>query len=358
LKSLESAVAYDFPTEQMKCYQLLSDISKVRRDFRQGQIYAMKADSIQQTIVSELTLRAAKEMEAKYETAKKEFEIERQQQIISRQNFERGVLVLGVAFCVLVLALLWYMLALRIRRNRALVERNEALAEINITKDKFFTIISHDLKTPAVAQRDALRVLVDHAPSWDAKRLANYHAELLRVAEEQAELIYNLLGWGQLQTGRIVFSPVMFNLSLRLRSDIGLLRDMANYKGISLTAELPDNVLVMGDVNMLSTVVRNLLSNAVKFTAAGGAVTLSVSPVSPNSPKFIVSVSDTGIGMDVEGFRDLKGVCNTPLPRRGTAGEQGMGLGLVVCKEFLGLYGSVLHVESLEGVGSRFWFEI
>jgi signal transduction histidine kinase/Tfp pilus assembly protein PilF len=355
-KALSSALAYEFPSEKMKCYELLSYLSAGRQRFGDVQHYAAKADSIQQTIVSESTVRAAKEMEAKYETAKKEFEIERQQGIISRQHTMRNLFVVSVVVLVVFLGLLWYMLCLRIRRNRALVERNDALGEINTTKDKFFNIISHDLRNPAVAQRDALRVLVTDAPSWDAVRLADYHAELLKVAEEQAELIYNLLGWGQLQTGRIVYTPFVFNLSARLRSDIRLLRDMANYKGVSLLAEMPDSVLVLGDVNMLSGVVRNLLGNAIKFTAEGGVVTLEVSPVAPVSPKYIVSVVDTGVGMSEEQVETLR--ATTLQSHQGTAGEQGTGLGLIVCKEFLEKHGSMLHVESELGKGSRFWFEI
>ena len=301
-------------------------------------------------------------LEVSYETAKKEFEIERQRQVIVRQNLQRSVLAGGVAVCIVFLALLWYMLRLRNRRNLALTERNAALADINVTKDKFFNIISHDLKNPAVAQRDALRVLVEHAREWDADKLAGYHEKLLKVAEEQSELIYNLLGWAQQQTGRIAYEPVAFCLSTRIRADIALLCDLADHKGIALTVQMPDHALITGDSNMLSTVVRNLLINAIKFTPAGGTVTLNISPSgdrkgSPLHSEYTVSVADTGIGMTPEQIQNLFRL-DKAHSRTGTAGEHGTGLGLIVCKEFLEKHSSVLHVESEEGKGSRFWFEV
>ena len=313
-------------------------------------------------------------MEVKYETEKKEHEIERQQRLISRQNMERGLLAGGVALCVVFLMLLWYMLSLRSRRNRALAERNTALsersdtlAEMNATKDKFFSIISHDMKNPAIAQRDALQLLVKNARLWNADTLAEYYDGLLKSADGQVELIYNLLGWAQLQTGRMTCTPSTFNLAARLRSDIALIRAIAVKKDVTLVVRIPEDVDITGDGNMLAAVVRNLLSNAVKFTPQGGQVTLEVTPrgrdgACPVSTGYIVSVSDTGVGMSREQVETWRAASlqhmNSLQSRKGTAGEQGSGLGLIVCREMLEKHGTTLHVESEEGKGSRFWFEL
>jgi signal transduction histidine kinase len=291
---------------------------------------------------------AYSEMEIKYETEKKELEIERQQHIIGRQNMQRLVLAGGLTLAVVILVLLWFMLRYRSRRNRA-------LTEMNATKDKFFSIISHDLKNPALAQRDALKLLIENAGSWDAALLADYYNELLKSAEGQVELLYNLLNWAQVQTGRMPYTPAPFNLVTRLRPDIALLRKMAESKDITLSVEMPEDALVTGDANMLSTVIRNLLTNAVKFTGKGGRVLLAVE--ASGDGKHTVSVSDTGTGMSEEQRRNLFRL-DSPYSGKGTAGEQGSGLGLIVCRELLEKHGSALHVESREGVGSRFWFEI
>ena len=324
--------------------------------------YLEKYEHYLTSIADEEYQQQLAELDVIYESEKKEFEIERQQHIIERHNLQRGLLTGGIVMCVVVLSLLWYMLRLRTRRNRA-------LAEMNATKDKFFSIISHDLKNPALAQRDALQLLVKNAGSWDANALTEYYHELLKSADGQVELLYNLLNWAQVQTGRMTYTPVTFNLSTRLRSDIALIRKPAENKGVALIVQMPEETLVTGDGNMLATVVRNLLTNAVKFTPKGGTVTLEVQAPS-NSPEgggnfppsgelrgACISVSDTGIGMNEEQIRNLFRF-DSRHSRPGTANEQGSGLGLIVCRELLEKHGSELHIESEEGKGSRFWFEL
>ncbi len=305
----------------------------------------------------------------------------------------------GIGVAVAMLFLLWYMLRLRNRRNKALAdsatalterntalseratalaertealtERNKALDEMNNTKDKFFNIISHDMRNPAVAQRDALKLLAQHGSRWDAATLANYYDSLLESAEGHVELIYNLLGWAQLQTGRLTYNPDTFDFVAALRTDITLIRNMAKKKNVTFAVEMPEEADVYGDRAMLTTVVRNLLANAVKFTPAGGTVTLHLTPdpspkgrggiVSP--PSFggglggEVSVSDTGIGMTEEQIHNLFRLGSVH-SSQGTAGEQGTGLGLIVCREMLQQHGIDLHVESAPNKGTRFWFTL
>jgi signal transduction histidine kinase len=234
---------------------------------------------------------------------------------------------------------------------------------MNATKDKFFSIISHDLKNPAVAQREALQMLFDKASGWDAATLREYYGELLQSADHQVKLLYNLLGWAQLQTGRMTCRPARFDLARQLRSEIAVVGKMATGKGVALQTDMPGELPVTGDANMLSTVVRNLLTNAVKYTASGGVVTLDVSPhdcrdVAGNvATGYAVSISDTGIGMSREQISNLFRLGSLPA-HPGTAGETGSGLGLIVCRELLEKHGTTLNVESTEGEGSRFWFEV
>ena len=293
---------------------------------------------------------ALTEMQIKYETEKKELEIENQKNIIKRQNLQRGLLAGGVAVSIVILALLWYLLRLRNRRNAA-------LAEMNATKDKFFSIISHDLKNPAIAQREALQTLIQNARSWKMDTLTDYYHELLKSADGQVELLYNLLNWAQVQTGRMTYTPTMFNLFSQLSSDISMIRKMAENKGITFVADISEDANVFGDSNMLTTVVRNLLTNAVKFTSKGGTVTCRVAARHDPTAQYNISVSDTGIGMSEEQIKNLFKL-DSRLSSSGTADEQGSGLGLIVCKELLEKHGSQLHIESTEGKGSRFEFTI
>jgi signal transduction histidine kinase len=199
----------------------------------------------------------------------------------------------------------------------------------------------------------------------------------MKSADGLVDLLYNLLNWAQLQTGRMPFKPVLFDLAADLRETTStLLNSMAEHKNIKLTTELPDTALVTADINMIKTVVRNLVDNAIKFTPTGGNVTLTISPhpssLTPQTPNpkpqtssltpqtpYRISVTDTGVGMNETQIRNL---FNRDVTRhastKGTANESGTGLGLMVCKELLEKHGSMLHVESEEGKGSAFWFEL
>jgi signal transduction histidine kinase len=288
------------------------------------------------------------EMEVKYETEKKENEIARQQNIIARHNMERGMLAGGLLVSVIILGLLWYLLRMR-------KQHNQVLTEINATKDKFFSIISHDLKNPALAQRDAIQQLEKNINTWNNEELANFCSNLLKSADEEVELLHTLLSWAQIQTGRMSYMPITFDLPAHLFNDISLIRNMAEFKKIILTDNMPKHATVSGDNNMIVTVIRNLLTNAVKFTPVGGEVSLTIEP-SANG-KLKISVSDTGMGMNAEQIRNLFNL-DCIRSSKGTIGEQGNGLGLIVCKELLKKHNSTLFVESAEGKGSTFWFEI
>ena len=346
--ALQIAVELDALNEKLLCYRILSELAAAKHNYRENIQYWREFDMVEKDIAKETALIASEEMAAKYETEKKNLEIERQQLIISRSNMQRGMLAAGIAVFAVIVVLLWYMLRLRNRRNRT-------LADMNITKDKFFSIISHDLKNPAVAQRDALQILVNNTRLWDTDTLSEFANELLQSAEAHAGLIFNLLGWARLQIGRMTYTPDTFSLSSCFRSEIPLIRNMAEKKGIAFSGDIPDDISVTGDSNMLSTVIRNLLANAVKFTAAGGTVSLAVEPTTAG--KYAVSVTDTGTGMTREQKQKLFRL-DSAQSRTGTAGEHGSGLGLIVCKELLEKHGTTLHVESEKGKGSRFWFEV
>ena len=336
-------------------------------------IYALKGDMDSSAVyqnwhrkvitkMSDKNLHSAlQEMEVKYDVQQKEHEIERQQNEISRHRTRQNMFIGGLSLAVLLLVLLVYTVRLRTRRARE-------LAETNATKDKFFSIISHDLKNPAVALRDALQLLSENSGSWDTASLSDYYKKLLKSADGQVDLLYTLLGWAQLQTGRMPYNPVPFDLVAAIKSGVSIIKNMAEDKGLTFTVQTPDIALVTGDYNMLTTVIRNLLTNSVKFTAKGGTVTLEITPIPPASSTstispassisvYTVTITDTGIGITVEQLQNLFRLDHQQ-SRRGTSGEQGSGLGLIVCKELLEKHGSKLNVKSEAGKGSRFWFTL
>lgn len=363
--ALELAEKADFIYNQKSSSWSLYLLSKQKGASEEALYYLENYVALNDSIYSETSREQLADFQVRYETAEKELEIERQQNIISRQNTQRYILYGGVALLAIFLFLLWYMLRMRIRRNRALTEKNAILAESNATKDKFFSIISHDLKNPAIAQRNALQMLFENAAQWDQETLQNYYYKLLKSADTQVDILYSLLNWAQVQTNRMAYNPVPFDLVYALASDLLIIENMAAGKGVDFRKEMPDSALVNGDITMLCTIVRNLMTNAVKFTPPNGMVTLSIRPIADRDSSggagsrtaYRVTVSDTGIGISPDQIADLFNL-NRDNIRRGTDGETGNGLGLIVCKELIEKHGSTLNIESEEGRGSTFWFEV
>lgn len=288
----------------------------------------------------------------KYETEQRENQITLYKTSLKQKQLTVIMLIAGLLVALMFLLLLSYLFRMRTKRN-------QALEEMNATKDKFFSIISHDLKNPAFALRDALQLLLTSSASWNTETLSEYYSELLKSADSQVELLYNLLNWAQVQTNRMIYQPELFDLAKTLESEIPLIQKMATNKNILFQVSMPDQALVTGDSNMLSTVIRNLLTNAVKFTESGGKVTFTVERKSahPDNTHCVISVADTGLGMSRELIESLFRL-DSRHSHQGTAGEQGSGLGLIVCRELLEKHGSTLHIESEIGKGSLFWFEL
>jgi signal transduction histidine kinase len=303
--------------------------------------------SVKDSILNEESQKQINDFQVKYNIQEKELEIVRQQVEISRYKTLRFIYISGLTATGLLLAMLVIIVVQRTKRNRE-------LAEMNATKNKLFTIISHDLKNPAIAQRNALQRLAENIHEFSPEIRSQFCTELLKSADHEVELIYSLLNWAQVQTGRMSYNPVIFNMVEALRSEIAIIQSMAGYKNIHFTVQTPDEVIVTGDKNMLTIVIRNLLTNAVKFTGKGGTVTLNIAPSSTGS---IISVSDTGIGMNAEQIQNLFNM-DKKQSKLGTAGEQGSGFGMIICRDMLQKHGSRLYIKSEEGQGSRFWFEI
>jgi len=316
--------------------------------------YLEQYNNLNDSIFRETTQKQISEFQVKYEIAEKELELSRERLKTNQYKTRQFIYIGGLIALGLLLAMLEYMAIARTRRIRL-------LAELNATKDKFFSIISHDLKNPALSQRDAIQLLLENSRFWDPDLVAKYYAQLLKSANEHVDLLYSLLDWAQIQTGHMAYQPRLFDLVAALKSGVGFIKTMAEEKGVGLEVNMPASALVTADDNMLATVVRNLLINAVKFTAKGGKVRLEVLPCSEAeqncSAAYTVSVSDTGVGMSAEQTQNLFRL-DRQTSLQGTAGETGVGLGLIVCKEFIERHGSRLHVESQEGKGSRFWFPL
>ena len=228
----------------------------------------------------------------------------------------------------------------------------EELKQLNTTKDKFFSIIAHDLKNPFITILGFSDLLLtDYSDLSDDERKF-YLEEMKKSAEVSHNLLQNLLQWSRSQTGRIEFNPSEIPLANLVKVNLELLETTAARKGITIEHELQNDLIVLADEDMLNTVIRNLITNAIKFTGKDGKITIHAEEQGKYAE---IRVIDTGIGMDDKVLSNLfrLDISHTSF---GTNSESGTGLGLILCKEFIERQGGKIWVESQVGIGSKFIF--
>ncbi len=234
-------------------------------------------------------------------------------------------------------------------------ERARHLAKVNADRDRFFSIISHDLRGPfqaVVGYAELLMMLLESGNVVEATPLGR---KLHKSAKSTYHLLENLLQWSRLQRGRIAYEPEPVLLAELFEETMAVLAGQANNKNIKFDVSIDENLCVKIDHNMIYTVIRNLTSNAIKFTGAGGQVSLTAHP---NRDCWVeVSVRDTGIGISQENIEKLFRM-DTHLSTPGTADEEGTGLGLILCKEFVENHGGKIWVESELGQGTAVKFTV
>lgn len=233
--------------------------------------------------------------------------------------------------------------------------KNEELIQAHAEKDKFFSIIAHDLRGPFNGFLGLTQIMADESSSLSTKEIQQMAESMEKSASNLFRLLENLLHWARIQQGLIPFNPIVVRLLPIADESIAMVFDQAKIKGIEITRSIPNDLAVFADYNMLQTIIRNLVSNAVKFTTKGGKVMLSAKPAGDNF--VVIAIKDTGIGMRQEIVEQLFRF-DVQTGREGTEGEPSTGLGLLLCKEFVGKHGGKIWVESEEGVGSTFYFTI
>jgi signal transduction histidine kinase len=259
---------------------------------------------------------------------------------------------------VVVIILLISIFRLRVRRlkeQKILLEKSVAvktaeLHELNASKDKFFSIIAHDLKNPFNTIIGFSEMMKESIKLNDSATFYEYTVMINNSAVQTLRLLENLLEWANSRSGKLSFIPVPVNLSELVKEEFIMAEDMATRKKIDLKSYIPDALTVVADKNMIRTILRNLITNAIKFTYINGQV--QVNTVTHKN-QVEISVSDTGIGMSEETMTKLFRI-DASLSTRGTDNEKGTGLGLFLCKEFVEKHGGKIWVESEDGKGSTF----
>ena len=235
-----------------------------------------------------------------------------------------------------------------------LLKMNKELESLNRTKDKFFSIIAHDLKNPFHAIIGFSEMLVNDFKDMDDQQKLGL-LELINMSSESAfNLLENLLQWARTQTDKIKFVPKKIDISRIVMSVFKLHKISADKKRVHLENYVKDFKYVFADENMIHTVIRNLVSNAIKFTNNNGTIKITSTEV---NGKIEIAIADNGIGINEENLEKLFRI-DTYYSTAGTSGEAGTGLGLIICQEFIKKNKGKLRVESVLGKGSTFTFSL
>ena len=370
-------------------YLSLSELLAAQVRFDSAYVYQRRHMNIRDSMYDEEARRRIIELELLYDRERKEAEIDllRKANRIKELDLEKESLLrnllLVFAFLVLILFFFLFYRFYELRRinkqlskqkeeisqynkelitqkqkvealNARLRESEQHLMNANKTKDKFFSIISHDLRSPFASIVSFSRILkrdIEHLSKAELQELVR---QLDLTVVKINGLLENLLQWSRAQSGKIPYAPEYFLVGDLLTEVLDLFAGTARDKEIELVKELPGDLVAWGDVNMTHTVARNLLSNAVKFTHPGGQVVVSATAL---EGKVNISVRDNGVGMSEEEMEKIfrQDILHST---HGTQDEKGSGLGLIICSEFVKKQGGDIDIKSQQGKGTEISFTI
>ena len=374
-ESLEYADAVNSISTKRDVYKNLYDLYSGENNSQKALEFLELYTDAKDSINSEESGLKIKELELKYNAEKFQNEIELLKKDNEIKNLRLNRFRIGAISMFIILSLAGIIWIINSQRNRLKRETNKLLTqknqelettlrklkeseltlkELNATKDKFFSIIGHDLRNPLNALLGFSELISGSSRDFTLEEVRKYNKIINDSARNIHQLIENLLEWSRSQSGNIDFSPKHHNL-LPITNDI---QDISGIqlkkKNITVHNYIPDDLIVFADKNLLSTILRNLINNAIKFTPSGGYISLSAER---SNGQVSISISDTGIGMTRDQLNNLFRLDNH-LTKIGTSQETGTGLGLILCKEFVEIHKGSIRVESESNKGSTFKFSL
>ncbi|MEO0468783.1 MAG: HAMP domain-containing sensor histidine kinase [Bacteroidota bacterium] len=323
--------------------QTLAAVAEGAEDYEKAFTYFHEHSQLEERYSSQNHAEQIRRLEAEYEATELDLSL-------TRSRWLNGGLLAGLIVLLLIVFLFYRSWQFRKRSANELAVVNQRLSELNHTKDRLFSIISHDLKAPLSALRNISQSLSRQWDLLEREQVEPFLQSMVNASQNTFDLLQNLLQWAISQTGEISFHPQEIDLQVLAFRNVALLTANADQKQIQIVQNIPDDSLVMADRRMLETVVQNLLSNAIKFTSAGGQIELSAE-IHPDTIHFLLA--DNGIGLSEAQQQKLFRLDEDPT-LIGDHPEKGTGLGLILCKELIQRNNGSISVESELGKGSRF----
>jgi signal transduction histidine kinase/tetratricopeptide (TPR) repeat protein len=374
-KSLEYAKAVNSIQTKRDVYKNLYDLYSSGNNPQKALEFIELYTEANDSISSEESRLKIKELELKYnaENFQNEIELLKKDNEIKNLRLNRlRIEVISLVIFLLLAGTIWFINSQRNRlkreTNKLLTQKNQelestlrklkeselSLKELNAAKDKFFSIIGHDLRNPLNALLGFSELISGSSRDFTLEEIRKYNKIINDSARNIHQLIENLLEWSRSQSGNIDFSPKHHNLLPITNGIQDISSIQLKKKNITVHNYIPEDLVVFADKNLLSTILRNLINNAIKFTPSGGYISLSAER---SNGQVSISISDTGIGMTRDQLNNLF-LLDNHLTKIGTSQETGTGLGLILCKEFVEIHKGSIKVESEPNKGSTFKFSL
>lgn len=360
-KSLELSETHRNLLEIMLSYEYLSKSYTEMKQYEKAVDAYENYITYKDSVFRQDAQRQVEELNIKYEVEKKESEIlllstqnQLQKAELEKEKNLKFFLVLTSALVLLIGFLILLRFLNQKKNNKILEEKNYQLSLLNSTKDKFFSIIAHDLKNPLSAFSSITEALFENITEMEKTDLEKYLKKMYESSNNLLDLLHNLLQWAGSQTGKLQSNPSVFDLRELVEKNIQLLDNYAHQKNIEIISQINNKTYIYADVKMIDTVIRNLITNAVKFTDNNGKIKL----YTEKSNDYVnFSVEDTGIGLDDIDLEKLFRI-DVDTSTIGKSQQKGTGLGLILCKELIEKNKGKIFADSELGKGSIFTFEI
>lgn len=332
-------------------YLELYKSKKEQGSFNEALSYFEKYNTLKDSLFSKENQNKLNNIQTKQEIDLRDNQIEIQKLKI-KSNTRKVYLLAFLSISIALLLILFFWLYISKRKtNQLLLDKNEEISNINKQKDKFFSIIAHDLRGPFSGFLGLTELLAEDIEEMDKEEIQFAAANMRKSAKNLNTLLDNLLEWSRMEQGMIPFSPKENNLDEIVKECVAPLKESAVKKVITIENDINQNLQIFADHNILQSVIRNILNNAVKFTPREGTIKIKGHVEAKNT---IVSITDTGIGMNEKMIENIFKI-DFKNNRPGTEDEPSTGLGLILCKEFVEKHNGQIWIESEENIGTTFY---
>ena len=357
-KAMSISSSIDAPGLKLSCFNLFSELYEKMGDFQSALYYKNKRIQLQDSILKSRKVFFVNEGGAKMglnEDSEEEKQYASNSDVIDIEDKNKSLFYLVSITLLFVFALIFFVLfRSKVVLSRKLKQKNKELENLNATKDKFFSIIAHDLKSPFNSLMGFSEVLSLQVENKSPKEIMEYSRSIHNSTRKLYSLVETLLQWSRTQLGTTEYKPERMDVRIVTSNIISILKINAEEKDIVISLNIDGELIAWADKDLFSAVLRNLVSNAIKFSRVGSVITVT----GKNKANFIeIAVSDSGVGISKDNLQKIFKV-DSNLSTIGTFNEKGTGLGLVLCKEFVEINKGVISAESKLEKGSTFKFTV